>query len=103
MHDEEMKNKKPLPLTLDKTLFVGIYVPNIVVKHHGQTVGGSSYVSKATRKNVLSELMEVLKYLQETITTSTVRKKKRDELIKVMNKKEETNKETSHNEEEEEE
>lgn len=82
-----MKNKKPLPLTLNKKLIVGTHVLDIMVKHHGQTVGGiSSPTSKATRKDVLSELMEVSKALQETITPSTIKKRSVDGLIKILTK-----------------
>ncbi|XP_050888628.1 uncharacterized protein LOC127093769 [Lathyrus oleraceus] len=87
VHVEEMKNKKPLPLTLNKKLIVGTHVPDIMVKHHGQTVVGiSSPASKATRKNMLSELMEVSKALQETITPSTIKKRSVDGLIKILTK-----------------
>lgn len=56
-----------------------------MVKHHVQTTGGNSYpVSKATRNDVLLELMEVLKALQETITASTIKKRHVDELIKML-------------------
>lgn len=90
-HAEEMRNKKSLPLTLDKKLFVETHIPNIMVKHRDQTIGGSSSpVSKATIKDVLLELMEVSKCLQETITAIIIRKKKADGLIKIMNKKKET-------------
>ncbi|KAI5394588.1 hypothetical protein KIW84_061286 [Lathyrus oleraceus] len=104
VHAEERRNKKPLPLTLDKKLFVGTHVPNIMAKHHGQTVSGSSsLVSKATRKDVLYELMEVSKALQVTITSSTIRKRSVDGLIKMLNKENDVKDEDEDDNEEEEE
>ena len=72
----------------------------VIVCHHGQNVGRiSPPVSKATRKDVLSELMEVSKSLKEIITKSRIRKKKMDRL----NKKVETYEDLVNNEKEEEE
>lgn len=104
VHAEEMKNMKPLPLTLGKKPFVGRHVPETMVKHQGQTPGGSSsLVSKATKKDVLLELIEVSKSMQETISASTTKKKKVDELIKILNKERETDEKTYDSEEKEEE
>lgn len=101
VHAKEMKNKNHLPLALDKKLFVGTHVPDIMVKYHDQIVGGSSsHVSKATKKkDVLLEQGEVAKSRQETISASTIRKKKVGEMIKIMNKNELTDEETTQYEE----
>lgn len=49
LHPQETLIKKVGPLTLDKMLFVGTCVPNIVLKHQDQTTDeNSSPVSKAT-------------------------------------------------------
>ncbi|KAI5401867.1 hypothetical protein KIW84_066360 [Lathyrus oleraceus] len=70
---QETPSKKAGPLTLDK--------------NHGQSAGGSSsHVSKATRKDVLSKLMEVSKAPQKTITSSTIRKRSVNVLIKILTK-----------------
>lgn len=82
--------KKVWPLTLDKKLFVGIHVPNIMVKYQGQSASeNSSPISKATIKYVLLGLIEVSKYLQETIISSTIRKRNFDGLIIMFSKKKE--------------
>lgn len=91
MHPEEVCNKKLRPVTLDYRLFVKTYFPNIMMtKNQDQATGeNSSPASKATIKDVLLELMEVSKTLQETITTSTVRKRNMDGLIKMLSKEKE--------------
>ena len=105
LHPQETPNKKVGPLTLDKKLFVGTHVPNIMVTNHqGQTTGGNSYlVSKAARKDVLLDPMEVPKALQETIIVSTTRKRNMDGLIKMLTKEKEVEDEEKDNSEEEEE
>ncbi|KAI5439425.1 hypothetical protein KIW84_024993 [Lathyrus oleraceus] len=91
------------PLTLDKKLFMGIHVPNIMVKYQGQSASeNSSTISKATIKYVLLELIEASKYLQETIISSTIRKKNVDGLIIMFYKKKEAYEEEAFYEEEEE-
>lgn len=87
-HPQETPNIKVGPLTLDTKLFVGTHVPKIVViKHHGQTGGAnSSPISKFKRKDVLLELVEVSKSLQEIITTSTIGKRNMDRSIKMLTK-----------------
>lgn len=88
MHTVEAPNKKAGALTLDYMLFIGTRVPDIIVtKYQGEVIGGKySPVSKATRKDVLLELIKVSKALQETIITSTTRKRNVDGLIKMLNK-----------------
>lgn len=84
-HPQETPRKKTGPLNLDRKMFVRTHGPYIMVKHQGQTVGeNSSYLSKATKKDVLYELMEVSKDLQATISASTTKKKKVDELTNLM-------------------
>lgn len=62
----------------------------MVAKYQCQISGcNSSPVFKATRKDVLLELMKVSKVLQETITTSTIRKRNVDEFIKLLIKEKE--------------
>ncbi|KAI5432191.1 hypothetical protein KIW84_036077 [Lathyrus oleraceus] len=69
-----------------------------------QTTGGNSYlVSKAARKDVLLDPMEVPKALQETIIVSTTRKRNMDGLIKMLTKEKEVEDEEKDNSEEEEE
>ncbi|KAI5440691.1 hypothetical protein KIW84_010244 [Lathyrus oleraceus] len=59
-----------------------------------QTDGGnSSPVSKTTRTDVLLELMEVSKAMQETITANTIRKRHVVGLIKMMSKEKEDDEE----------
>lgn len=75
----------------------------MVTKHKCQAAGGnSSLVSKGTLRDVLLELMEVSKALQETITVSTIRKRNMDDLIKMMTKKKEVGEEDADTEEEKE-
>lgn len=82
---------------------MGTHVPDIEVKNQGQTSSGnSSLVSKSIRKDVLLELMEVSKALQETIYTSTIRKRNVDGLIKMLPKEKEADAEEYDSEEEEE-
>ena len=83
---------------------MGTLVSDIVVtKHQGQTIGGNfSLVSKATRKDVLLEVIKVSKALQETITASTIKKRIVDGLIKMLSKEEKVEEDKSVCEEEEE-
>ncbi|KAI5422651.1 hypothetical protein KIW84_045907 [Lathyrus oleraceus] len=75
----------------------------MVTKHKCQAAGGnSSLVSKGTLRDVLLELMEVTKALQETITVSTIRKRNMDDLIKMMTMKKEAGEEDADSEEEKE-
>lgn len=53
------------------------------------------------KKDVLIELMEVLKALQETITIITIRKRSVDSLIKMMTKEKESEEVKADSEEEE--
>lgn len=94
MHFDEIKRKILGGLTLDYNVFVGTHVPNIVVQRNkSHAVRGSfTFVSKATKGDVLHELMEVSKALQETITSSTIGKKKVDELIMLLTNEEDEEK-----------
>lgn len=58
---EDVKSKKPSPLTFDYKLFEGKYAPDIVLtKSLGQSASGSSSVfTKATKQIVLYDLVEV--------------------------------------------
>lgn len=95
---QEIPSKKFRPMTLDNKQFVGKRVQDIMVpQHQTQAAGGSSaLISKSTINNVLLELMEESKSLQDTITSSTIRKKKIDALISLIKKEDgavESNKE----------
>lgn len=100
----ETPNKKAGPLTLNYRLFVGTHVPDIVVKKHQveAIVGDYSPVSITTIKDVLLDLIEVSKALQETITASTIRKKNVDGFIKMLTKEKEVEGEKKTDSEEEE-
>lgn len=95
VHPEEAQSKKAVPLTFDYRLFVERHVPRIMVtKHQDQSdVGNSSPLYKSTINDVLLELMEVLKSLQETIRASTIRKNNMDELIRILTKEKEAEEE----------
>lgn len=66
-------------------------------------VGNTSTLSKSTKKDVFLELMQVSKAIQETITTSTIRKKNMDNLIKMLTMEKEIEEEEEVGSEEEEE
>ncbi|PNX62475.1 hypothetical protein L195_g061163 [Trifolium pratense] len=69
---------------------VGSHVPEIVIPKRKDSSGTSCYLSKVTKDEVLAELMEVSKALEETIRTSTERKIHVDNLIKSMTKEKES-------------
>lgn len=74
-----------------------------MIKLQVLTYGGTfSPVSRATRNEVLQELMKILKSMKEKITANTIRKNNVDALIKTMNNEEEIDGETTNSEEEEE-
>lgn len=102
---QETPNKKFGPLTLDKKLFAGTYIPYIVVtKHQGHTAGGNYFhVSKATIKDVLFDVMEVSNSRQDTFTASTIRKRNVDRLIKMLIKEKDVEDEEKANNQEKEE
>lgn len=85
-------------------LFVRTHVPDIATtKHRGQTSGRiSSPISKAIRKYVFLELMEVSKALQETNTSSTIKKMNVDVFIEMLTKEKDAKKEEDDSEKEEE-
>ncbi|CAI8605947.1 unnamed protein product [Vicia faba] len=64
--------------------------------------GNSSPVTKSTRKDVLLELMEVSKAMQETLNASTIRKRNVDRLIKMWTKEKYIEEEEEFDSEEEE-
>lgn len=95
VHPEETQSKMTVPLTFDYRHFVIIHVPDIVVtKHQDQsTDGNSSPLSISTRNDVLLDLMEVSKALQETIKSITIRKNNVDNMIKMVTKEKEVEEE----------
>ena len=88
MHTKESLNKKVGPLTLDYKLFVRTHVPYIVVSRNQDKAadGNSSPLSKSTKMDIMLELKEVSKALEETIWSSTLREKNVDRLIKIIPK-----------------
>ncbi|KAI5427904.1 hypothetical protein KIW84_033073 [Lathyrus oleraceus] len=105
VNPKEAQSKKAVPLTYDYKLFIQTHVPYIVVTKYQDryVVGNSSTLSKSTKKDVFLELMQVSKAIQETITTSTIRKKNMDNLIKMLTMEKEIEKEEEVGSEEEEE
>ncbi|MCI15858.1 envelope-like protein, partial [Trifolium medium] len=85
----ETQTKKPAPLTFDYRLFVGSHVPDIVISKTHDGTGTSASLTKATKDEVLAELLEVSKALGETIKASTTRNMHVDNLIKSMTKEQE--------------
>ncbi|XP_057452477.1 uncharacterized protein LOC130744305 [Lotus japonicus] len=80
---DEHPLQKAIPLTFDPGLYVGPHVQDIIVET--DQVGAENFsvsISFADPGDVLSELMEVSKTLQDTIVSCTQRKKKVDLLIK---------------------
>lgn len=82
---------------------MGTHIPDIIVKHHGQTDGNSSPVSKASIKDVLLELREVSKAMHETITASTIRTRNVDGIFKMLTQENDVDEENEADGEEEEE
>ncbi|KAI5385329.1 hypothetical protein KIW84_072070 [Lathyrus oleraceus] len=82
----DIKSKRDVPLSFYKKLFIGTRVLDMVMlKHKGQIIGGnSSPIAKPTRTNVLLVLKETSTDLQDTITSSSLRKQEVDELISLM-------------------
>ncbi|MCI37376.1 envelope-like protein, partial [Trifolium medium] len=91
LHPEEVQSKKPLQLAFNYRLFAGTHVPDIVVSNRNDKddAGTSAPLTKSTKDEVLSELIEVSKALGETIRTSTIRKIHVDNLIKSITKEQE--------------
>jgi hypothetical protein len=66
----------------DYKLFVGSHVPDFVIFKGKDIVGTSSSLTKATKYEVLAELLEVSKALDETIRVGTTRKTHVGNLVK---------------------
>lgn len=86
VYQYEVKSKNAMPLTFDMKLIGGEHVPNIMVNHNKSQVVGvsSSSISKSIRTRVLFVLKEMSDDLQDTISSSSLRKQKVDDLINLM-------------------
>ncbi|MCI73182.1 hypothetical protein A2U01_0094446, partial [Trifolium medium] len=58
MRPGEIESEKPLPLSLDYKLLVSKHVPDIVIPKRKDVAGTSGSLPKATKDDVLAELME---------------------------------------------
>lgn len=74
--------KRDLPLSLHYRLFTGKHVPDIVM------TSGQTSSRPTTRINILAELKDTCKTLDETIKSYTQRKTKLEILIKALSEEE---------------
>lgn len=86
MNQGDVKKKKAMPLNFDRKMFIRIHISDIMAPQVQD--GGRNYplISKATKNNMLIQLIEVSKALQDTINATTARKEKIDALISLMKK-----------------
>ncbi|KAK2354968.1 hypothetical protein QL285_092426 [Trifolium repens] len=82
LYPDEAPTKKPQDLSFDYKLFVGTYVPDIVFPKMKEAAEASGSMPIANKEDVLAELMQISKTLEQTIKTSTARKNHVDNLIK---------------------
>ncbi|KAK2397005.1 hypothetical protein P8452_18147 [Trifolium repens] len=82
LYPDEAPTKKPQVLSFDYKLFVGTHVPDIVFPKMKETAEASGSMPRTNKEDVLAELMQISKTLEQTIKTSTARKTHVDNLIK---------------------
>ncbi|KAK2361922.1 hypothetical protein QL285_087027 [Trifolium repens] len=82
LYPDEAPTKKPQVLSFDYKLFVGTHVPDIVFPKMKETAEASGSMPRTNKEDVLAELMQISKTLEQTIKTNTARKTHVDNLIK---------------------
>ncbi|KAK2389857.1 hypothetical protein QL285_063419 [Trifolium repens] len=82
LYPDEAPTKKPQVLSFDYKLFAGTHVPDIVFPKMKEAAEASGSMPRANKEDVLAELMQISKTLEQTIKTSTARKNHVDNLIK---------------------
>ncbi|XP_057452427.1 uncharacterized protein LOC130744251 [Lotus japonicus] len=82
---DEPLGKKPLPLEFDYRLLVGTHVPYIMLSAaRGTTSASGTKAPGSSKEDIVAELQEVSKTLQDTIQACKVRKLNVDQLIKAL-------------------
>ncbi|XP_057443264.1 uncharacterized protein LOC130735203 [Lotus japonicus] len=82
---DKPQGKKPLPLKFDYCLFVGTHVLDIQLSTKGEaSASRSKKVTGNSKEDILAELIEISKALQDIIQASKVRKHNVDKLIRMM-------------------
>jgi hypothetical protein len=82
LYPDEAPTKKPQVLSFDYKLFVGTHVPDIVFPKMKEAAEASGSMPRTNKEDVLAELMQISKTLEQTIKTSTARKTHVDNLIR---------------------
>lgn len=86
LKDDELQGKKVLPLNFDYRMFAGTHVLDIVLyaAKGGASASGAKRVTDSSKEDILGELREIFKSLQDTIQASKVRKHNVDQLIRKL-------------------
>ncbi|KAK2356929.1 hypothetical protein QL285_094246 [Trifolium repens] len=82
LYPDEAPTKKPQVLSFDYKLFAGTHVSDIVFPKMKEAAEASGSMPRTNKENVLAELMQISKTLEQTIKTSTARKTHVDNLIR---------------------
>ncbi|KAK2369594.1 hypothetical protein QL285_082716 [Trifolium repens] len=82
LYPDEAPTQKPQVLSFDYKLFAGTHVPDIVFPKMKEAAEASDSMPRANKEDVLAELIQISKTLEQTIKTSTARKNHVDNLIK---------------------
>ncbi|KAK2368847.1 hypothetical protein QL285_082014 [Trifolium repens] len=82
LYPDEAPTKKPQVLSFDYKLFAGTHVLDIVFPKMKEAAEASDSMPRANKEDVLAELIQISKTLEQTIKISTARKNHMDNLIK---------------------
>ncbi|KAK2382168.1 hypothetical protein QL285_069716 [Trifolium repens] len=82
LYPDEAPTKKSQVLSFDYKLFAGTHVPDIVFPKMKEAAEASGSMPRANKEDVLAELMQISKTLEQTIKTNTTRKAHVDNLIR---------------------
>ncbi|KAK2374760.1 hypothetical protein QL285_075700 [Trifolium repens] len=82
LYPDKAPTKKPQVQSFDYKLFAGTHVPDIVFPKMKEAAEASDFMPRANKEDVLAELIQISKTLEQTIKTSTARKNHVNNLIK---------------------